>query len=79
MSKKPAERKVIYTLRVYADREMSRAIEAQKVRRALTLAAQNFGSHNGTRLSAELQDGYSLEEQAPIIIGDYVYSPNAPP
>lgn len=73
------EPRVIYTLRVYSGREMSRAIEAQKVRRALTLAAQSFGSHNGAQLAAKISDGYSLEDAAPIIIGDYEYSPNAPP
>jgi hypothetical protein len=78
---KPAlkEPRVIYTLRVYSGREMSRAIEAQKVRRALQLAAQNFGSQNGKQLAAAISDGYSLDDEAPIIIGDYHYTPIAPP
>jgi hypothetical protein len=71
--------RVIYTLRVYAGREMSRAIEAAKVRRALQLAIQNFGSHNGKQLAAEIQDGYSLDDEAPITIGAYRYEPVAPP
>jgi hypothetical protein len=83
-SEKPVATKaprVIYTLRVYSGRpaEMSRAIEAQKIRRALQLAMQEFGSHNGKQLAAEIRDGYSLDKEAPIVIGEYEYSPNAPP
>jgi hypothetical protein len=73
------EPRVIFTLRVYSKREMSRAIEAQQIRRALQLALQEFGSHNGKQLEAEIQDGYSLDEAAPIVLGDYCYTPIAPP
>jgi hypothetical protein len=78
MSERTKEPRVIFTLGVYSSRKMSRAIEAQKVRRALRLAAQNFGSHNGKQLAGKISDGYSLDDEAPIIIGDYEYSPNAP-
>ena len=75
----PAEREVIFELRVFAQPAMSRAIEANIIHRALQLTAQNFGSHNGNKLAAEIADGYSLDDEAPIILGDYRYSPNAPP
>ena len=75
------EPRVIYMLRVFSSDppEMSRAIESQKIRRALTLAAQNFGAHNGKQLAAKISDGYSIDDEAPIIIADYEDTPNAPP
>ena len=78
---KPAakEPKVIFTLRIFAQPAMSRAIETSQIRHAMQLAAQEFGEHNGKKLEGEICVGYDSDFGAQTIVGDFCYSPNAPP
>jgi hypothetical protein len=78
---KPPEPKLIFELRVYAPRPpaMSKAIEANLIRRAMQLAAQEFGAGVGGKIAGEIVDGYNLETAEPTILGDFRYTANAPP
>jgi hypothetical protein len=79
---KPAAPRLIFELRVFAPTPavMSRAVEANIIRRAMQLCAQEFGAGVGSKhQSGEIRDGYNLETEAPTILGDFRYTPNAPP
>lgn len=79
---KPAatkEPKVIFTLRVFAQPAMSRAIESSQIRHAMKLCAQEFGGGNGKKLKGEICVGYDSDLGAQTVVGDYEYQPAAPP
>jgi hypothetical protein len=79
MSKpKPAEPRVIFTLRVFAQPAMSRAIECAQIRHAMTLASLEFGGGVGTKLAGRILDGHNLETGERTELGDFRYTPNAP-
>lgn len=76
---KPAERKVIFELRVFAQPAQSRAVECNQIRRAAQLALQLFGAGVGAKLKGEIEVGYDQDLGAQVVVGDYEYRHNAPP
>jgi hypothetical protein len=46
----------------------------------MQLAAQEFGAGVGSKhQSGEIRDGYNIAAEAPVILGDFTYTANAPP
>jgi hypothetical protein len=70
----------IFVLYVYAPEPpaMSKAIEANIIRRAMQLAAQSFGSGVGGKIAGEIVDGYNLETAEKVVLGHFRYTAHAP-